>query len=93
MTLLEAQARQGYAHVPEKTCENLLTKLEKEILEAGDDCPDRQTELALALVAAIKKEFSDVQAAGCINAALIAENPDVYHSCLRCACSLSPNQF
>ena len=78
MTLLEAQARQGFAHVPEKTCENLLTKLEKEIPEAGDDCPDRKTELALALAAAIKPDFTDVQAAGCINAAFIAENPDVY---------------
>ena len=78
MTLLEAQARQGFAHVPEKTCENLLTKLEKEIPEAGDDCPERKTELALALAAAIKPDFTDVQAAGCTNAAFIAENPDVY---------------
>ena len=64
--------------MPEKTCENLLTKLEKEIPEAGDDCPYRKTELALAFAAAIKPDFTDVQAAGCINAALMADNPDVY---------------
>ena len=76
--LLTAQADLGFAHVTERCCEDLLANKGKPVPDGDEGSIDRKTDLALACIAAIKPDLTDVEAATRLNTAFIAEHPDCY---------------
>ena len=76
--LLEAQAERGFAHVPEKSLEDLLMMKGKKVPDGDEDDIDRRTDLSMACIAAIKPDCTDIEAAAYVAKAFVAENPDVY---------------
>ena len=77
-SVLEAQAMNGFAFVSEKTCEDLLAAKGKAVPDGDDDGLHRKTELALACIAAVKPDLTDVEASTLINKAFVEEHPDTY---------------
>ena len=74
----EAQVRRGFAFVSEAACEQFLLLKKKTVPADEGDEEDRKTELALACIAAIKPELTDVEAASLINLAFVLEHADCY---------------
>ncbi len=80
--LLVAQAYSGFAHVSEKTMEDVLVHKGKEVPAGDEGDIHRKTELALACIAAIKPDMSGQEASKCIARAFVAENPECYSDLL-----------
>lgn len=78
LSVLDAQADQGFAHVSETACHEVLVFKGKAIPPGDEDGQDRKTILAIACIAAIKPDLTDIEAAHRINLAFIAENPNYY---------------
>ena len=79
MTLLEAQAERGFAHVAESTLESLLLAKGKSLPVEDEADSDRKTLLAMACIAAIKPDWTEDKVIGCLSMAFAEENPDYYH--------------
>jgi len=78
LSVLDAQADQGFAHVSEAACQEVLAFKKKDLPPGDEDGQDRKTILAIACIAAIKPDLTDVEAAHRINIAFIEEHPNYY---------------
>ena len=76
--LLSAQADRGFAHVPEKTLEDVLLMKGKDVPDGDEEDFDRRTVLSIACIAAVKPGCTDLEAAASVAKAFVEENPDVY---------------
>lgn len=89
LKLLEAQAHRGFAHVDEKSLEDLLVHCDRALPDCDADDLHRRTDLILAAIAAIKPDMTDVEAAACVARCFVEENPDCYAELLVDAEALS----
>jgi hypothetical protein len=80
--LLEAQATCGFAHVSEKTMEDVLVHKGKEVPSGDEGDNHRKTDLALACIAAIKPDMPGREASRCVARAFVEENPECYSDVL-----------
>ena len=72
-SILEEQAKRGFAFLEERIVERVLTWVYKQPLPDQDEELDRKVQLTLACIAKIKPDFSDTDAAQSINKAFVAE--------------------
>ena len=79
ISIEQAQAMRGFAHVPESALESFLADKGKTVAAATSQTDaDRKLELSMAAIAAVEPEWTDIDAAKALHRCFLLENPDTY---------------